>query len=108
VRQGQVWANSEQSRYPLEVVTKVPSLRMMNARGAKLLTCREEQVVALVADGLTSRRHRARTQPERAHGKKVSLPHFRQVGNFQPSRARPLCRQPRGHRQAEWVAGGGI
>lgn len=55
VEQGQIWANSEQLRYMLEVVTQVPSLRAVNALGLKLLTLREEQVVALVADGLSNR-----------------------------------------------------
>jgi DNA-binding NarL/FixJ family response regulator len=55
VHQGQVWANAEQLRYLLDVVTHVPSLRVVNAVGLKLLTPREEQVVALVADGLNNR-----------------------------------------------------
>jgi DNA-binding NarL/FixJ family response regulator len=33
----------------------VPSLRVLNARGRPLLTPREEQVVALVAEGLGNR-----------------------------------------------------
>ena len=33
VHQGQVWANSEQLQYLVEIVTQVPSLRMVNARG---------------------------------------------------------------------------
>ena len=55
VHQGQVWANSEQLQNLLEIVTQVPALRMVNAQGGKLLTAREEQVVALVADGLSNR-----------------------------------------------------
>src|SRR5262249_3032224 len=55
VHEGQIWANNTQLQYLLEVVTQVPSLRMVNARGLKLLTPREEQVVALVADGLSNR-----------------------------------------------------
>jgi DNA-binding NarL/FixJ family response regulator len=55
VHQGQVWANSEQLQYLIEVVTQVPSLRVVNAWGLKLRTPREEQVVALVADGLSNR-----------------------------------------------------
>jgi DNA-binding NarL/FixJ family response regulator len=76
VHQGQVWANSEQLQFLLEVVTQVPSLRMMNARGAKLLTPREEQVVALVADGLTNRQV-ARELSLSEHTEKKSLPHLR-------------------------------
>ncbi len=55
VHQGQVWANSQQLRYILEVITQVPSLRAVNALGLKLLTPREEQVVSLIADGLSNR-----------------------------------------------------
>jgi DNA-binding NarL/FixJ family response regulator len=36
-------------------VCQVPLLRVVGANGEKLLTSREEQVVALVADGLSNR-----------------------------------------------------
>jgi DNA-binding NarL/FixJ family response regulator len=55
VHSGQVWANAQQLHYLLDVVTHVPSLRAVNACGHNLLTGREEQVVALVADGLSNR-----------------------------------------------------
>lgn len=55
VHEGQVWASSEQLRHLLGIVSRVPSLRVVNARGAALLTPREEQVVALVAEGLSNR-----------------------------------------------------
>jgi DNA-binding NarL/FixJ family response regulator len=55
VHNGQVWASSRQLRYLLEAFTHVPTLRVVNAQGNGLLTDREEQVVALVADGLTNR-----------------------------------------------------
>jgi len=55
VHQGQVWANSEQLQYLIEGISATPTLRIVSARGAKLLTVREEQVVALVADGLSNR-----------------------------------------------------
>lgn len=53
--EGQVWANSQQLQYLLEELTHVPSLRVVNASGDALLSEREEQVVSLVADGLTNR-----------------------------------------------------
>ena len=43
VHQGQVWANSEQMQYLIEAVAQVPSLRVVNASGFKLLTPREER-----------------------------------------------------------------
>jgi len=39
----------------LDVLTHVPSLRVLNSNGDHLLTGREEQVVALVSDGLSNR-----------------------------------------------------
>lgn len=55
VHAGQIWANHEQLQYVMDAMAQVPSLRIVNAAGRKLLTPREEQVVALVADGLNNR-----------------------------------------------------
>jgi DNA-binding NarL/FixJ family response regulator len=55
VHRGQVWASNQQVECLIEAVTQVPSLRVVNSRGVNLLTPREEQVVALVADGLSNR-----------------------------------------------------
>jgi len=55
VHQGQIWATSQQVAYLIDLVTQVPSLRVVNAHGDNLLTPREEQVVALVAEGLANR-----------------------------------------------------
>jgi DNA-binding NarL/FixJ family response regulator len=55
VFQGQVWINSQQMSYVLDALSEVPTLRVVNSTGRCLLTPREEQVVALVADGLTNR-----------------------------------------------------
>jgi DNA-binding NarL/FixJ family response regulator len=55
VFQGQVWINRMQMNYVLDALTDVPTLRVVNSNGRFLLTPREEQVVALVADGLTNR-----------------------------------------------------
>jgi DNA-binding NarL/FixJ family response regulator len=55
VAAGQIWANSEQLNYLLELISEIPSLRVLNSRGNSLLTPREEQVVALVAEGLGNR-----------------------------------------------------
>jgi DNA-binding NarL/FixJ family response regulator len=52
---GQIWANSEQLSYLLDLVSEVPSLPVFNSNGNQLLTPREEQVVALVAEGLANR-----------------------------------------------------
>jgi len=55
IADGQVWANTEQMRFLLDQVSQVPSLRVLNSHGRQLLTPREAQVVALVADGLSNR-----------------------------------------------------
>jgi DNA-binding NarL/FixJ family response regulator len=55
VHRGEIWATTQQMNYLLDSVCQVPTLRVMSANGEKLLTSREEQVVALVADGLTNR-----------------------------------------------------
>ncbi len=55
VAAGQVWANTEQLTYLLDVISEAPSVRVLNSRGNRLLTPREEQVVALVAEGLGNR-----------------------------------------------------
>ncbi len=52
---GQIWANTEQLNYIMDLISEVPSLRVLNSRGSSLLTPREEQVVALVAEGLGNR-----------------------------------------------------
>jgi DNA-binding NarL/FixJ family response regulator len=55
VSAGEVWLDNQQMQYLIETVSQVPSLRVVNALGLKLITPREEQVVALVADGLSNR-----------------------------------------------------
>ena len=55
VAAGQIWANTKQLSYLIDLICKVPSLRVLNASGRPLLTPREEQVVALVAEGLGNR-----------------------------------------------------
>jgi DNA-binding NarL/FixJ family response regulator len=55
VAAGQVWADTQQMNYLLELIVEVPSLRVLNSDGRGILTPREEQVVALVAEGLGNR-----------------------------------------------------
>jgi DNA-binding NarL/FixJ family response regulator len=52
---GEIWANQRQIQYIAETISQVPSLRVLNSQGSNLLTGREEQVVALVAEGLSNR-----------------------------------------------------
>lgn len=55
VADGQIWANTEQTSFLLDLISEVPSLRVVNSNGRRILTPREGQVVALVADGLSNR-----------------------------------------------------
>jgi DNA-binding NarL/FixJ family response regulator len=55
VASGQVWANTEQMDYLIDLVSEVRSLRVFDSRGRRILTPREEQVVASVAEGLSNR-----------------------------------------------------
>src|SRR5579863_3087567 len=55
VASGQIWANTEQLGFLLDLVSEVPSLRVLNSHGNPILTPREEQVVALVSEGLGNR-----------------------------------------------------
>jgi DNA-binding NarL/FixJ family response regulator len=55
VHEGQLWISNQQLESLIESLAQVPSLRVVNHNGFNLLTAREEQVVALVADGLTNR-----------------------------------------------------
>jgi len=45
VADGQVWANTEQMQFLLDLISEVPSLRVLNSNGRQILTPREEQVV---------------------------------------------------------------
>ena len=55
VHNGQVWANSKELQFLLDALAQAAPLRVVNARGINLITKREEQVVRLVAEGLTNR-----------------------------------------------------
>jgi len=54
VHSGQVWANAQQMNCLIDAVAKVPTVRLVNAKGANLLSKREEEVVWLVAEGLSN------------------------------------------------------
>ena len=55
VHKGQIWANTEQFRYVIDALALSPALHVINAKGEDLLTQREQQVVALVAEGISNR-----------------------------------------------------
>jgi DNA-binding NarL/FixJ family response regulator len=56
VYEGQVWANSAQLHFVIEALSKsAPPALIDSGQGASLLTKREEELVELVAQGLTNR-----------------------------------------------------
>jgi DNA-binding NarL/FixJ family response regulator len=55
VHKGEIFATSQQLSYLLDSVCQSACLRIVSATGEILLTSREEQVVALVTDGLSNR-----------------------------------------------------
>jgi DNA-binding NarL/FixJ family response regulator len=55
VHQGQVWANSMHLGYLLEALTQISPVRLTDARGADLLSKREDDVARLVAEGMSNR-----------------------------------------------------
>ena len=55
VHKGQIWAGTREMGYILEELVATRPRRIVDAHGCSLLSKREEEVVALVADGLTNR-----------------------------------------------------
>jgi len=55
VHQGQIWANTKQLRLILEAFISAMPIRAVSAQGRYLLTKREDDVVNLVAEGLTNK-----------------------------------------------------
>jgi DNA-binding NarL/FixJ family response regulator len=55
VHRGEICATTQQLNYLLDALCQVTPLHIVSAGGVNLLTSREEQVVALVSDGLSNR-----------------------------------------------------
>lgn len=62
VHQGQVWANSQNLHYVLEALAQAAPFRVRDAQGSDLLSKREQEVVCLVAEGLTNKEISARLE----------------------------------------------
>jgi DNA-binding NarL/FixJ family response regulator len=107
VAAGQIWANTEQLNYVMDLISEVPSLRILNARGGRLLTPREEQVVALVAEGLGNRQIAGELNLSQHTIKKYLFRIFEKLG-ISTRVELVLYAVNNGHpRQAEWLAGPG-
>ena len=55
VHEGQFWTNTEQMSFAMQALTETPPVSVVDANGNALLTPRENQVVGLVAEGLSNR-----------------------------------------------------
>jgi DNA-binding NarL/FixJ family response regulator len=105
VHRGQIWASSEQVQQVIQEITHVPSLRTVNSKGMKLLTPREEQVVALVADGLSNRETARELSLSENTIKKYLFRIFDKLGISSRVELVLFAVSHGGHREAEWVAG---
>jgi len=54
VHEGQVWADSSQMQFILEALADRVPLPVVDAKGGLLLTARQEEIVRMVAEGLTN------------------------------------------------------
>ncbi len=105
VAAGQIWANTEQLNYLLETISEVPSLRVLNASGTSLLTPREEQVVALVAEGLGNRQIATELCLSEHTIKKYLFRIFEKLGISTRVELVLYAVNNGGPRQAEWLVG---
>jgi len=103
VYRGEVWLNSQQMNYVLDALSEVPTLRVVNSRGRFLLTPREEQVVALVADGLTNRGVAVELGLSEHTIKKYLLRIFDKVGISSRVELVLYAMSHGEHRPAEWM-----
>ena len=55
VHAGQIWANTSQLHSVIDALAQLAPLRVVNASCLQLLTKREEEVVRLLAEGMSNR-----------------------------------------------------
>jgi DNA-binding NarL/FixJ family response regulator len=107
VADGQIWANTEQLNYIMELISEVPSLRVLNSNGNHLLTPREEQVDALVAEGLGNRNIARKLNRSEHTIKKYLFRIFEKLGISSGVELVLYAVNNGDPRQAEWLAGAG-
>jgi len=105
VASGQVWANTEQLNYILGLISETPSLRVVSSSGGRLLTPREEQVVALVAEGLGNRQIAAELNLSQNTVKKYIFRIFEKLGVSNRVELVLYAVHNGDPRQAEWLFG---
>jgi DNA-binding NarL/FixJ family response regulator len=105
VSRGEVWLSNDQVQYALDALSEVPTLRVVNANGRSLLTPHEEQVVALVADGLTNRQVADELGLSEHTIKKYLLRIFDKVGTSSRVELVLYAMSHGANRPAEWMPG---
>jgi DNA-binding NarL/FixJ family response regulator len=105
VANGQIWANTAQLNYIVDLLSEVPSLRVLNSSGKNLLTPREEQVVALVAEGLGNRPIARELNLSEHTIKKYLFRIFEKLGISSRVELVLYAVNNGDPRQAEWLAG---
>ena len=105
VAAGQIWANTEQLNYLMDLISEVPSLRVLNSGGSSLLTPREEQVVALVAEGMGNRQVARELNLSELTIKKYLYRVFEKLGISTRVELVLYAVNNGDPRQAEWLAG---
>ncbi len=105
VSAGQVWANTEQLNFLLDLISEVPSLRVLNSSGKSLLTPREEQVVALVSEGLSNRQVAVELNLSEHTIKKYLFRIFEKLGISSRVELVLYAMNNGDPRPAEWLAG---
>jgi DNA-binding NarL/FixJ family response regulator len=105
VAAGQIWANTEQLNYLMDLISEVPSLRVLNSGGSSLLTPREEQVVALVAEGMGNRQVARELNLSEHTIKKYLYRVFEKLGISTRVELVLYAVNNGEPRQAEWLAG---
>jgi DNA-binding NarL/FixJ family response regulator len=105
VAAGQIWASTEQLNYLIDLISEVPSLRVLNSNGERLLTPREEQVVALVAEGLGNRQIAIELNLSEHTIKKYLFRIFEKLGISTRVELVLYAVNNGDPRQAEWLAG---
>jgi DNA-binding NarL/FixJ family response regulator len=105
VHRGQIWATAQQIEYLVDIVAQVPSLRVVNANGNTLITPREEQVVALVAEGLSNREIAQELRLSERTVKKYLFRIFDKLGISTRVELVLYAVNHGDHRAAEWLTG---
>ena len=105
VAAGQIWASTEQLNYLIDLISEVPSLRVLNSNGDRLLTPREEQMVALVAEGLGNRQIARELNLSEHTIKKYLFRIFEKLGISTRVELVLYAVNNGDPRQAEWLAG---